>query len=188
MIILASASPRRKELLEQIGVQFEVCVSEAPEATKAETPIKLVLENAKLKAAKVAKIRPNSWVLGADTIVCLNDKIYGKPKDFGDAFRMLKDLSGKVHKVITGMALVKGDEILQKAVVTLVAFGEMTDEEILDYIAAGEPMDKAGAYAIQGIGAKYIKGIKGSYSNVVGLPLYELREMLDKIISETSNF
>lgn len=178
MIILASASPRRRELLQQIGVEFEVCVSDAKEAVAAKNPNELALENARLKAVAAAKIYNDKWVLGADTIVALDGKIYGKPKDKNDAFNMLKIFSNRVHEVITGIALVLGDNIIEKAVVTKVTFGNMTDEEISDYVETKEPMDKAGAYAVQGIAAKYIKEISGSYSNVVGLPLYELNELL----------
>ena len=178
MIILASGSPRRRELLEQIGVKFEVFVSEAKEATFAKNPKELTLENARLKALAVSKEHKGCWVLGADTVVSLENKIYGKPKDQDDAFNMLKAFSGRSHEVITGMALVKDDKIYEKAVVTEVVFAKMTTEEILNYVETGEPADKAGAYAVQGIAAKYIKEIKGSYSNVVGLPLYELNELM----------
>ena len=178
MIILASASPRRRELLKQIGVEFEVCVSQAKESITAKNPADLAVENARLKALAVAETHKNSWVLGADTVVALDGKIYGKPKDKEDAFNMLKTFSGRAHEVITGMALVSDDKIFEKAVRTKVTFGNMTDNEILSYIETKEPMDKAGAYAAQGIAAKYIKDIEGSFSNVVGLPLYELNELL----------
>ena len=177
MIILASASPRRRELLGQIGVDFEVCVSEAKEVTSAKNPKELTLLNAKAKAAAVAKEKKNFWILGADTVVALDNKIYGKPKDESDAFNMLKTFANRTHEVITGIVLLKGDKCFESAVITEVTFGDMTESEIKAYIATKEPMDKAGAYAVQGIAAKYIKEIKGSYSNVVGLPLYELNAL-----------
>ena len=177
MIILASASPRRRELLGQIGVDFEVCVSEAKEVTSAENPKELTLLNAQAKAMAVAKEKKDFWILGADTVVALDDKIYGKPKDESDAFNMLKTFANRTHEVITGIVLLKGDKCFESTAVTEVTFGDMTESDIKAYVATKEPMDKAGAYAVQGIAAKYIKEIIGSYSNVVGLPLYELNEL-----------
>lgn len=180
MIILASASPRRRELLEQIGVEFKVAVSDVDEVASADNPSDLVLKNAVAKAKKVASENAGCTVLGADTVVVLDDKIYGKPKDADDAFKMLKNFSGRAHEVLTGIALVKDGEVFSKVVKTEVTFGDMTDEEIREYIATKEPMDKAGAYAVQGIAAKFIKNIVGSYSNVVGLPLYEVVGLIKK--------
>ncbi|MBO6177723.1 MAG: septum formation inhibitor Maf [Selenomonadaceae bacterium] len=178
MIILASASPRRRELLEQIGEEFVVKVSEAEEVKSANSPLELAEKNAKLKALAVAKEHREYPVLGADTIVVLDGKIYGKPKDEQDARQMLKSFSGRVHEVLTGICLVKDEKIYSKTVRTEVTFGEMTEKEIEEYIATKEPMDKAGAYAIQGKAARFIKCINGSFSNVVGLPLHELNELL----------
>ena len=183
MIILASASPRRRELLEQIGEEFVVKVSEAEEVRSAHSPMELVAENAKRKALAVANGNNNNNypVLGADTVVVLDGKIYGKPKDEGDARRMLQSFSGRTHEVLTGICIVKEKKIYVKTVKTEVTFGEMTDVEINAYIATKEPMDKAGAYAVQGKAARFIKNVNGSFSNVVGLPLYELNELLKKI-------
>ena len=181
MIILASGSPRREELLKKICTDFEVHVSEAEEFTDAATPAELAVENAVLKARAVAKDFPNDTIIAADTIVTLNGKIFGKPHDFDDACAMLHELADKVHKVITGLAVIKGDNIRTAAEETEVHFGEMTDEEIANYVRTGEPMDKSGSYALQGGMAPYVKKINGDWSNVVGLPLYRLRKILQAL-------
>jgi len=172
VIILASASPRRKKLLEQIGCKFKVMVSDADEEMRQDLlPEELVVRNARLKAMNVAT-KAAEPILGADTVVSLAGHIYGKPADADDARRMLKILSGHVHEVSTGIALVWGNDIWSDVVTTKVKFGILSDIVIDDYIASKEPFDKAGAYAIQGRAAAFIEGIKGCYSNVVGLPLY----------------
>ena len=172
MFILASGSPRRRELLQQIGALFRVEVSEAEELSQAESPAELVRLNAAAKAEAVAREHPGEAVLGADTVVALEGKIYGKPRDAAEACSMLAALSGRRHEVLTGIALVSGGQTFSEAVSTQVQFGELTAEEISRYVATGEPLDKAGAYALQGGAAVFIEGIEGSYSNVVGLPLY----------------
>lgn len=173
MIYLASGSPRRRELLTQIGCSFEVVKSDADEIMDdALSPAELVKANAASKAKAVAsKLETSAAVLGADTVVALDGKIFGKPLDEADAARMLRALSGKKHEVYTGLAFVVNGETYTAAEGTLVEFRELTDEEIAEYIATGEPMDKAGAYAVQGFAAKFIPRIEGSFSNVVGLPL-----------------
>lgn len=173
MIYLASGSPRRRELLTQIGCSFEVVKSDADEIMDdALSPAELVKANAASKAQAVAsKLETSAAVLGADTVVALDGKIFGKPLDEADAARMLRALSGKKHEVYTGLAFVVNGETYMAAEGTLVEFRELTDEEIAEYIATGEPMDKAGAYAVQGFAAKFIPCIEGSFSNVVGLPL-----------------
>lgn len=173
MIYLASGSPRRRELLTQIGCSFEVVKSDADEIMDdALSPAELVKANAASKAQAVAsKLETSAAVLGADTVVALDGKIFGKPLDEADAARMLRALSGKKHEVYTGLAFVVNGETYTAAEGTLVEFRELTDEEIAEYIATGEPMDKAGAYAVQGFAAKFIPRIEGSFSNVVGLPL-----------------
>ena len=181
MIILASGSPRREELLKKICTDFEIHVSEAEEFTTATTPRELAIENAILKAKSVAKDFPNDTVIAADTIVTLGSKIFGKPHDFDDACKMLRELAGKIHVVITGLAVIKNSEIKTAAEETEVHFGEMTDEEIANYVKTGEPMDKSGSYALQGGMAPYVKKINGDWSNVVGLPLYRLRKILQTI-------
>jgi len=186
-IILASASPRRKELLNLIGPDFEVDVStEFNEHTGADflDPKSLVAKNAEGKAKEVAKRHKDGLILGVDTVVALqNGQILGKPTDVDDAFRMLKLLQGKTHTVWTAIHFIDaiaGKELSSQDC-TEVTFLEMTDEEIKSYIQTGEPMDKAGAYAIQGLGSKFIKGINGDFFNVMGLSVrktYELWKML----------
>ena len=135
----------------------------------------LAVANAKLKAETVAKKYPRDVVIGADTIVVFDGKIFGKPDGERGAFEMLKKLSGNRHEVITGLAIVKDGKTFSAAEVTEVFFGEMTDEDILNYVATGEPLDKSGSYALQGGTAQFIEKIHGDWSNVVGLPLYRLR-------------
>lgn len=163
--ILASASPRRKELLEQIGVKFNILPATGEEVITKELPGEVVMELAKQKAEEVAKTAgADALVLGADTVVAYEGKILGKPKDEADALRMLTMLSGKEHEVYTGVALIDNrDQSMENFFErTKVTMYPVSEEEIRDYIAGGEPMDKAGAYAIQGIGAKFIQKIEGS--------------------------
>ena len=178
MLILASKSPRRKELLKQIGIPFVVVVSDAEEVSgNSWTPAALVVENAKRKARAVAEKYPDSPVLGADTVVSSEGKIFGKPKDKDEARKMLTALSGKMHEVTTGLALINRNEIRTTSVTTKVFFDTMTKADIDAYIATDESMDKAGAYAIQGKAARFIEKIEGRYSNVVGLPLNALIQL-----------
>ena len=178
MLTLASKSPRRKELLKQIGIPFVVIVSDAEEVSgNSWTPAALVVENAKRKARAVAEKYPDSPVLGADTVVSSEGKIFGKPKDKDEARKMLTALSGKMHEVTTGLALINRNEIRTTSVTTKVFFDTMTKADIDAYIATEEPMYKAGAYAIQGKAARFIEKIEGSYSNVVGLPLNALIQL-----------
>ena len=178
MLILASKSPRRKELLKQIGIPFVVVVSDAEEVSgNSWTPAALVVENAKRKARAVAEKYPDSPVLGADTVVSSEGKIFGKPKDKDEARKMLTALSGKMHEVTTGLALINRNEIRTTNVTTKVFFDTMTKADIDAYIATEESMDKAGAYTIQGKAARFIEKIEGSYSNVVGLPLNALIQL-----------
>ena len=178
MLILASKSPRRKELLKQIGIPFVVVVSDAEEVSgNSWTPAALVVENAKRKARAVAEKYPDSPVLGADTVVSSEGKIFGKPKDKDEARKILTALSGKTHEVTTGLALINRNEIRTTNVTTKVFFDTMTKADIDAYIATEESMDKAGAYAIQGKAARFIEKIEGSYSNVVGLPLNALIQL-----------
>ena len=181
MIILASASPRRQELLQQIGCEFRVVVSDVEEAAgQSMTPEKLVLHNACLKASAVARNLVGQSVLGADTVVSLDGRIYGKPKDAEEAKEMLCRLSGREHQVSTGVALVRDGAVWQAVETTSVRFLPLSTVQMEAYIATGEPMDKAGAYAIQGRAAVFIQGIAGSYSNVVGLPLSCVAQLAGK--------
>lgn len=171
-IILASGSPRRRELLETAGVPFTVCVSDIEEVVEAGlTPAQTVKSLAKQKALAVAKEHPKDIVLGADTVVALDGEILGKPADAEDAVAMLTRLSGKCHSVYTGVALVRKGKAFAFATQTKVWFYELTPEEIADYVATGEPLDKAGAYGIQGKGCTLVERIEGDYANVVGLPV-----------------
>ncbi len=181
-IVLASASPRRQELLRQIGCGFRVVVSDAEELSGGGiSPERLAVENARRKAEDVAaKEGGNAPVLGADTVVAVDETILGKPKDETDAVRMLRLLSGRQHFVYTGIALAYRGEIYEDVVRTEVWVDELSEKEIDAYIATGEPMDKAGAYAVQGIAAKFIPRIDGSFSNVVGLPLHAVKELARK--------
>ena len=176
-MILASASPRRKELLSSMGIAFEVIVADAQEATEG-SPDVLVMENAALKATAVAALHPDRMVLGSDTVVCVDGQVLGKPKDEEDAFCMLRALSGREHQVYTGVCLIKNGKKDVRCDKTDVFFTSLSDEEIRDYIRTGEPMDKAGAYAIQGIAGMFVEKICGSFSNVIGLPTSLVRQML----------
>ena len=182
MIYLASGSPRRKELLTQVGCRFEVVKSDAEECKDSSVPPdELVQENACRKAEKAAaELGGDCAVLGADTVVALDGKIFGKPKDKEDASRMLRELSGRSHEVYTGIAFVVKGKTYRAAERTLVTFRQISDKEIEEYIATGEPMDKAGAYAVQGLAAKFIPRIEGSFSNVVGLPLAAVDALAQK--------
>jgi septum formation protein len=183
-IILASASPRRMELLASAGIDFDVFAGNAPEdILPGEGPLDHVLRLARDKALEVAARSDGRFFIGADTIVLCDGEIMGKPKDAADAERMLRKLSGVSHAVITGFAVYDKarDGLLSDAATTRVYFKHLRDEEISDYIATGCPFDKAGAYAIQGGAAHMVERIEGSYTNVVGLPLCEVVEALRKI-------
>lgn len=181
-IILASASPRRKELLEQIGLTFEVTVSNVPEVITKSEPSEVVEELSAQKATAAAQAQMKEGaaiVIGADTIVCQDGKIMGKPKDKEDAAKMLKRLAGNTHSVFTGVTVIEdGVTVRTFSCETKVRVYPMTEQEIWDYIETGEPMDKAGAYGIQGRFAAWIEGIEGDYNNVVGLPVSALWQVL----------
>jgi septum formation protein len=185
-LVLASASPRRRELLAQAGFAFDVFTADIPEVRKpGEDPIRFVTRLAREKAEAVSaryQIPAETIVLGADTIVLVDDEVLGKPQDAFDAMRMLRLLSGRTHQVITGVCLVKGRERQKAAEVTFVRFATLSDEEMEDYIATGEPMDKAGAYAIQGRASRWVPRIHGCYFNVVGLPLALVSSMIEGML------
>ncbi len=198
MLVLASASPRRRELLAQVGYQFEVVPAHIPEdPLPGEDPVVYVTRLAREKAEAVFRqlssvntlpenlvppprpdIQPLA-VLGADTTVTLDNTILGKPEDAADAARILRLLSGRTHRVITGVALVTQERVEVAAEVTAVRFLTLSDEEIAEYISTGEPMDKAGAYGIQGRAARWIPRIEGCYFNVMGLPLALVCSLLE---------
>ena len=180
-LILASQSPRRLELLKQITSQFEVVPSSVEEkfdyGLRPEENVRLL---ARAKAEDIAKNYPECWVVGADTLVTLHQEILGKPVDAADAQRMLRRLSGKEHRVATGICVVSPKKTLDKAITSKVRFKSLTDEEIINYIETGEPMDKAGSYAIQGMGSFMIREFSGSKTNIIGLPIDELKVLLEK--------
>lgn len=181
-VILASKSPRRQELLKYIIEEFEIQVSETDEIIDPELSSEdLVMELALEKADVVSKLNKDAIVLGFDTLVILDGKPLGKPIDYEDAFNMVKALSNRSHKVVTGCAIVHGDYIDKFYDEAIVTFNEMTDEEIHEYLDTKEPFDKAGAYGIQGFGARYIKSVNGDYYSVMGLPLQKLYNKLRRL-------
>jgi septum formation protein len=186
-LILASSSPRRTEILRKAEMDFEVKFPEDIEENNISTdPVLHVKELSRKKAESVVGKSKNRLILGADTIVVLDGEILGKPKDKEDAFRILKKLSGKEHKVYTGITLLdeKSGKIVNGYQLTRVKFNQLKDEEIKEYIETGEPLDKAGAYGIQGMGNFLVEKIEGDLDNVIGLPLRKLKELLIKISSK----
>ncbi len=180
-VILASASPRRKELLALAGVDFTVKVADVDEIIPANaSPDKVVMSLALQKAQAVAKDNTDCIVIGSDTVVALDGVILGKPKDEENAKQMLTALSGRSHTVYTGVAIICGEKVKNFCEATEVVFNELSENEILNYIATKEPMDKAGAYGIQGKGCVLVEKIVGDYFNVVGLPVSRVyRELKD---------
>lgn len=186
-IVLASQSPRRKEILARIVQEFEVVVSSVNESEIKETdPVYYAMEAARLKARDVAVKHPFSLVIGADTVVVFENKIIGKPEDKADAQATLKMLSGKQHFVISGLCLLYLDKRKEycECSLTRVVFNVLTDKEIDAYLGSRQYMDKAGSYAIQDIGNVFIKEIEGSYDNVVGFPTELFCKMYDKVLAE----
>ena len=183
-LILASKSPRRYELLRQLGLDSDVIPSRIEENFfKEESPRKHVLRLAEAKALDVGNQYADRWVIAADTIVCVDHSILGKPTSREEAKKMLRRLSGKEHRVLTGVSVchVEKGKGGREAVETAVKVKRLTPDEMEWYIQTGEPFDKAGGYAIQGIGSFMIESIRGSYTNVVGLPLCELIKMLNRL-------
>ena len=182
-IILASTSLRRKELLQQIGVKFEIVPSQASEDIEKElSPREAVHVLAQRKADAIASVRPEALVIAADTVISLDDEILGKPGSYQRAKEMLARLSGRTHQVVSGVAMVcllrNIHDIFD--VTTDVTFGVLSNDLIEKYVKTGEPLDKAGAYAIQGGGSILVQSIKGSYCNVVGFPIFEIAEALSR--------
>ncbi|NPU83132.1 MAG: septum formation inhibitor Maf [Syntrophaceae bacterium] len=180
-LILASASPRRIELLERVGLTFQVVPSGVEEAAHPEeSPEEHVLRLSAAKAEALARKNPDAWVLGADTIVVIDGRVLGKPADREGAKAMLQTLSGRVHTVFTGFSVLSGggSRAVSRAISSAVLFKNLSDEEMNWYVRTDEPYDKAGGYAVQGMGAFFIQEIRGSYTNVMGLPLCEVMEVL----------
>ena len=178
-LLLASGSPRRREFLELSGIPFQVVKPDVPEVRRrGEAPVAFARRLAREKAGAVLRLHPGATVLAADTIVVLGERVLGKPRDAAEAARMLRALSGRTHAVITAFAVLSGERSLVRAVRTRVVFRKVRRGEIDAYVATGCPLDKAGAYAIQGGAAGMVQSISGSYTNVVGLPLAEVLEAL----------
>ncbi|HYO80459.1 MAG TPA: Maf family protein [Bryobacteraceae bacterium] len=185
-LVLASQSPRRREILDNAGIAFEVRTSGVPEElTEGESPVQYVQRLAASKAAAVSRT-DDEIVLGADTVVVLENKILEKPRDGADAARMLGVLSGRQHKVITGVCLLTRNHRVVDSAETFVSFTRLSAAEIAQYVASGEPMDKAGAYAIQGRASKWLERIDGCYFNVVGLPISLVYRHLKELTSAPS--
>ena len=179
-IVLASSSPRRKELLQTAGIDFEIDVEGVDEVPQGDTPEEKVCSIAAQKCRPVAARRPNDCVIGADTVVSVDGDILGKPHDREDAKNMLRRLSGREHTVYTGVCISAHGKETVFSEATKVKFFDLTDKEIADYVLSGEPMDKAGAYGIQGLGCTLVEGI-GDYFNVVGLPVARVVRETKKI-------
>ena len=180
-VILASQSPRRRELLERVGLkEFQVVSPDVDERVGPGLSPARMVEELSLRKARAAagKAGPEDVVIAADTVVALDGKALGKPRDREDAFAMLSALSGREHRVYTGVSVLRGGRAATEHEETAVAFRALAPGEIWGYIATGEPMDKAGAYGIQGIGALLVSGIRGDYCNVMGLPVFRLGRML----------
>ncbi|MHC4932676.1 MAG: Maf family protein [Planctomycetota bacterium] len=179
MLVLASASPRRRALLEEAGIRYRVIVpSVGEQAPERGDPHAVAVANARSKALSVSAGEP---VLGADTVVALGDRLLGKPRDASHAGAILNLLSGTIHSVVTGVALVFGGEIRTRSVETKVTMRRLTDREIESYVASGEAMGKAGAYAIQETADRFVTRLEGPYDNVVGLPIGAVRELLAEV-------
>ena len=183
-LVLASQSPRRRELLTLLGHPFRVEAAPVDE-TMENLPIEQAVARLSYRKAAAIGAAADQIVIGADTVVVLDGQVLGKPRDTEEAAKMLQSLSGKTHQVMTGVCVLKGERVLTHTEVTEVTFRPLTDREIRDYVATKEPMDKAGAYGIQGGAARFVEGIRGDYFNVVGLPVCKLGLMLDKMMEET---
>lgn len=174
-VVLASASPRRKEILSQVGVEFEIIPACGEEVITSDLPMDVVKELSCQKAIEVKdKCQANTLVIGADTVVALDNQILGKPKDFEEAFNMISSYRNRCHSVYTGVTIVLDDIVKSFVEETKVHVGDITDEEIKEYILTGDCYDKAGGYGVQGFFSQYVTGIEGDYFNVVGLPISRL--------------
>lgn len=179
-IILASKSPRRRELLSLLGLDFRVVTEDIDETVEETLPIIDEIKRLSQNKAKAVsgKVSPDDLIIAADTVVTLDGRVFGKPKDRAEAERMLKTLSGKTHEVITGVTVLSGGRFETSAEVTKVTFRDLSDNEILAYIDTGDPFDKAGGYALQGVSCVFVSRISGDHFNVYGLPVSMLARML----------
>lgn len=174
-VILASSSPRRRELLTKAEIKFDICIKNVDETVpEGMSPAEGTEYTATKKALAVAGVATDAIIIGADTVVVLDDKVLGKPKDKEDAIKMLTSLSGREHQVITGVCLAYSGKVETFHEISNVKFYDLTEEEIKHYVLSGEPMDKAGAYGIQGKGCVLVEKIDGDYFNIVGLPVARL--------------
>lgn len=182
-LVLASASPRREEILEKLNLKFTTVPSKIDENNfKDSNPVELVKTLAVEKAKSVSELVEDALIIAADTVVVYNDQVLGKPEDQADAEKMLKKLSAKQHQVITGIAVLNSQskESYVDHNITDVKMTNISEQEISDYVETGEPLDKAGSYAIQGLGGLFVEEIRGSYYSVMGLPIHQLAKILDK--------
>lgn len=182
-LILASKSPRRNDILLEQGFKFSICVADYKEKEENHDPIQTAVNNAYGKAKAVFENlnNPNAVVIGADTVVCLNSEILGKPLDKNDAINTLKRLSGNTHTVVTGYALITAEQEIKGHSQSFVTFNKLSDSLILEYVNSGLPLDKAGSYGIQD-GYPLVENFKGSFSNIVGLPIEDIKPKLDKLL------
>jgi septum formation protein len=185
-VILASASPRRKELLTQLGLKFEIIPAHIDESQlPGESPLDHVRRLAEEKGQAVARLYPGAIIISSDTIVLFEDRILGKPENKDDAYRILSKLSGMTHKVITAFSIMcidKGWRIIEHEV-TNVHFRQLSDKDIYDYIAGGSPMDKAGAYGIQDLKANFVDSIEGCFYNVIGFPVAKFNKIWNRLFN-----
>jgi len=184
-VILASQSPRRKELLGLLNIPFTIRVADIDETMDESLPVAQAV--AQLSRRKAAAITADSAdiIIAADTVVVCDDAVLGKPKDEADAYRMLRMLSGRKHQVMTGLTVLQGEKVISHTEITDIYFRELSDKEILSYIASGDPMDKAGAYGIQNGAALFVEKVCGDYFNVVGLPVCRLGLILKEFLEES---
>ena len=183
-IILASQSPRRVLLLQQIGLKFRQISSNVEEVENEMSPEDFVVHYSLKKAEKVFKMNPNSFVIGVDTIVLIDNKIIGKPKNSKDAKKFLQILSGNFHTVLSGLSILYKEKIISNIEKTKVYFNQISANDIVEYLKTNEPMDKAGAYGIQGFGSQFIQKIEGCYFNVMGFPIPLFYKMCNSIVHD----
>lgn len=184
-VVLASASPRRKEILTQVGVEFDIIPAKGEEIITSSIPKEVVIELSRQKAEEIAKnCNGDTLVIGADTVVALDDKILGKPKDYEEAFQMISSYRNRCHSVYTGVTIIHGNKLKSFVSETKVYVCDLTDEEIDTYIATKDCYDKAGGYGIQGYFSQYVERIEGDYFNVVGLPVARLMKEIKRLEAE----